>query len=162
MVTLTVNTNREKERDRQEREDSFRKEQRAAISSIVAAGHNFRRECSTLAETDKWNTQHPKADAAIVELLTELNVARLLVQDKGLQNALYAITGAWNSVCNSVDKLESEHKQHGPISEESEQSLIDSLKEFDSQTDVLYTLALDTLKPTISVQNRRKRRSRRR
>jgi len=144
LVTLIVNV----KRYRSEREDDYRRDQRAVIAAIVVAGHNFRRECAALVNVDQWHSHREAADAAMATLLNELTVARLLVHDTALQEALDGVFKAWDAVCEAVDRLETERSDRESANDAVE-SLMDSLHEFDRQADILHTVTLKTLKPTV-------------
>lgn len=149
LLTLAINVRRDKIRYQTEREDDYRHDQRTAIASIVVAGHNFRRECAALVNLDQWNVRRKSADIATAALLNELTVAKLLVYDASLQEALDGVFNAWDKVCEAVDKLERVRFSHERKQEEAIESLEDSLREFDGQSDILHTVTLRTLKPTI-------------
>src|SRR5580704_16000576 len=56
---LILNGWRDRRRYQNEREDGYRRDQRAAIAALVVAGHNYSRECSTLADDPRdWDKQH--------------------------------------------------------------------------------------------------------
>jgi hypothetical protein len=149
LVTLLVNVRRDHARYRSEREDDYTRDQRAAIAAIVVAGHNFRRECTALINADQWRTHRESADAAMAALLNELTIAKLLVYDPALQEALDGVFKAWDTVCEAVDKLEAAHLSREVTRDEAIESLKDSLHEFDRHADILHTMTLKALKPTV-------------
>ena len=148
LATLIVNVNRDQGRYRSEREDNYRREQRVAIAAIVVAGHNFRRECTALVNVDQWHSHRESADIAMAALLNELTVAKLLVQDTSLQEALDGVFKAWDAVCEAVDKLETERLASESV-DDAVGLLMDSLHAFDHQADILHTLTLIKLRPTV-------------
>lgn len=149
LVTLAINVRRDQVRYRYEREDSYRHDQRTAIAATVVAGHNFRRECAALINFDQWHARRKSADMATGALLNELTVAKLLVHDASLQEALDGVFKAWDTVCEAVDGLERIRFSHEAERQEAVESLEDSLREFDRQSDILHTVTLEALKPTI-------------
>jgi hypothetical protein len=149
LVTLAVNVRRDQVRYRNEREDSYRHDQRTAIAAIAVAGHNFRRECAALINFDQWHARRQSADVATGALLNELTVAKLLVYGASLQEALDGVFKAWDTVCEAVDNLESVRFSPEAERQEAVESLEDSLREFDRLSDILHTVTLNTLKPTV-------------
>jgi hypothetical protein len=149
LVTLIVNVRRDRIRYRNEREDNYRHDQRNAIAAIVVAGHGFRRECASLVDFDQWQARREAADTAMAGLLNELTVAKLLVHDISLQGALDGVFKAWDVVCEAVDKLEIARVGEKAARGEAVESLEDSLREFDQQSNILHSVTLKTLKPTI-------------
>lgn len=149
LVTLIVNVRRDRVRYRNEREDDYRRDQRNAVAAIVVAGHGFRRECASLVDFDQWQSRRESADAATTGLLNELTVAKLLVHDTSLQGALDGVFKAWDTVCEAVDKLEFARLEGVAVREEAVGFLEDSLREFDQHANVLHSVTLKALKPTI-------------
>jgi hypothetical protein len=149
IVSLTVNGRRDQDRYVNEREDVYRRDQRAAIASIAVAGHNFRRECAALVGADQWEIHREAANVAMATLLNELTVAKLLIYDEDLQAALDSVFKAWDAVCSAVDKLEDEHLGHGSSEADSARILTSKLNDFDTYSDVLHTITLEKLKPTV-------------
>jgi hypothetical protein len=148
-VTLSVNVKRDRDRYREEREDDYRREQRAAIASIVVAGHNFRRECTALLDADQWYAHRDSADAATAALLNDLTVAKLLIYDNDLQEALDSVFRAWDAVCESVERLEGDRLDQVAAPDSSLTSLTESLHQFDRQADILHTITLKKLRPSV-------------
>lgn len=149
LVTLIVNVRRDHDRYRKERDDDYRRDQRAAIASIVVAGHNFRRECTALLNSDQWYDHRESADAATAALLNELTVAKLLVYDNNLQDALDGVFKAWDDVCESVDRLEGERLNRATDPRNAVASLSESLRHFDHEADALHTITLKKLRPSV-------------
>lgn len=149
LITLIVNLRHNQERYQSEREDAYRRDQRTAIAAIAVAGHNFRRECTALANDDEWHSHRESADAATAALLNELTVAKLLVYDADLQEALDGVFDAWDGVCAAINRLEAERLNRKSARDDAVKFLNDSLKEFDSQSDSLHTITLKRLRPTV-------------
>jgi hypothetical protein len=89
------------------------------------------------------------ADAATAALLNELTVAKLLVYDADLQEALDGVFDAWDGVCAAINRLEAERLNRKSARDDAVKFLNDSLKEFDSQSDSLHTITLKRLRPTV-------------
>ena len=73
------------------------------------------------------------------DLLNELTVAKLLVHDATLQEALDGVFKAWDAVSEAVDGLEVEHLNRHSTEDEAVERLMESLREFDNQSDILHT-----------------------
>jgi hypothetical protein len=148
-TALAVNVSRDRERYRSQREDDYRRDQRIAIAAIAVAGHNFRRECGMLVDPDNWSPQRRRlADAAMGALLNELTVARLLIHDATLQGALDDVNNAWRATAKALDEMEDASAGREQRRQAAE-SVTDAMRQFDAAANVLYTAALEKLKPTI-------------
>ena len=148
LTTLIVNVTRDRERYRSQREDDYRRDQRIAIAAIAVAGHNFRRECGAIVDLDSWSHHRRLADAAMATLLNELTVARLLIHDLTLQGALDSVNDAWKATADALDEVEDAILNQIPPRQAFE-SLVEGLRKFDAGANVLYTAALEKLKPTV-------------
>jgi hypothetical protein len=160
LVTLHVNGKRDKERYRgqrrddetryrSQREDDYRREQRIAIADIAVVSQDFRRECGMLVNRDQWPGHRDLFEAATAALLNKLTVAMLLIHDQVLQKALDGVLTSWKSVGDSVDEVEGAFFNQQPGRQEAVASLEAALLRFDAETDILYTAALERLKPTV-------------
>lgn len=149
---LILNGRRDRRRDGTEREDDYRRAQRAAIAALVVAGHNYSRECSTLADDPReWDKQQRPADDALAALLTELTLAKLLIHRKDLQVALQSVQEAWEATAKAMNEMEAAVREHQPITrDEAAESLRIALVKYDKAKNELYTLAQDNLQPTVA------------
>jgi hypothetical protein len=149
LITLAVNAWRDRTRYQNQREDDYRRDQRIAIASIAVAGQNFRKECGALINPD-YRIRHGRslADPAMMTLLNELTVARLLIHDPVLQAGLDEVNNAWNAMAEALDEME-----NAPTEQELrrvfDKSLLEALRKFDAASNLLYTGAMQKLKPTV-------------
>ena len=75
----------------------------------------------------------------------------LLTHDLVLQKALDGVLTSWKSVGDSVDEVENAFFNQQSGKQEAVASLEAALLRFDTETDILYTAALEGLKPTVVV-----------
>lgn len=149
---LILNGRRDRRRYQNEREDDYRRDQRAAIAALVVAGHNYSRECGTLADDPRdWDQQHRPADDALSALLTELTLAKLLIHRKDLQAALRSMQEAWEATARAMNEMETAVREHQSIGrDQAAESLSRALAKYDEAKNEVYTLAQDNLQPTVA------------
>ena len=149
---LILNGRRDRRRYQNEREDDYRRDQRAAIAALVVAGHNYSRECSTLADDPRdWDKQHRPADDALAALLTQLTLAKLLIHRKDLQAALQSMQEAWEATAKAMNEMEAAVRSHQTIArDQAADSLIMALVKYDETKNEVYTLAQGNLQPTVA------------
>lgn len=129
MITLTATLRNDNARHRTEREDEYKATQREAIVQISAAAHQFQLKCRT--QFGSTRTHSDDADAAASEMVSKFTAARILVHDKGLQNALDAAYKSWYTIAGAPEPASG-----------------DAWDDFDRAMDALNDVALDRLKPS--------------
>jgi hypothetical protein len=142
LITLAVNVRRDQRRYRIEREDAFRRDQRSAIAAIAVAGHNFRKECAALVNSDtQFRRSHDLANPEKMTLLNELTVARLLIQDPILRGGLDDVNTAWTALVDALEKKKEAFADR-QLHRQADESLLEALRQFDAATKILYTAAM--------------------
>jgi hypothetical protein len=149
VITLAVSAGRDRARYRSQREDDYRRDQRIAIAAIAVAGQSFRKECAALIDPD-YRIHHGRhlADPAMSTLLNELTVARLLIYDPILQAGLDEVNNAWNAMAEALDEMENAFTEQ-ELREKFGRSLLEALRKFDAASNILYTAAMQKLRPTV-------------
>lgn len=154
ILTLSVNARREQAQYRSQREDEFRSEQRIAVAAIVEAAQIFRMTCGWLAEDEAIQRSRTddtvsmdRAQTAVQTLLNKLSVARLLIHDGTLQDALDNMYKAWLISTECVNAIADTSAREVYLSHARELNL--SWPQFDKAAAGLQEAALDRLKPTV-------------
>jgi hypothetical protein len=150
LLTLAINVKRDHARYRSQREDEYRRDQRNAIAAIAIAGHKFRRECAVLVDRDSsMRRSRDLVDPAMMSLLNELTVARLLIQDPVIRGGLDEVNNAWIALADALDKKEEALVNRG-LHAQADELLLEALRKFDAATKILYTATMQKLRPTIA------------
>ena len=84
-----------------------------------------------------------------LRLLNELTVARLLIHDPTLQGGLNHVNDAWKEIAKALDEMEDSFLNQQPPTQTVE-LLVEALNKFDAAANILYTAALEKLKPTVA------------
>lgn len=157
-ATIVVNGRRESARYSAAREDDYRREQRQAIAAVAVSAHRFGRELNCFDESGRWmRASYERALAlqdsvenAILDLLNQLTVARLLVHSEKLQTAIDALYMQWSVTSEHADDALSAfwaHDETGATA--SVLTIRDSLTTVSTAASRLHSVALKELRPTI-------------
>lgn len=167
LVTLVVTGRREAARHRLVRQDEYRREQRTAIAGVATGAHAFRRAGGAVAVPgaldeagrDAALGMLDAADRAGADLLNALTIARLLVNDGGLQDTIDGLYVAWARTSECLADVAGSHRAADRSGTDNASiALAPSLGGLDRAGSIVQSVALEVLLPTVVESTQRGRR----